>query len=100
MTVEHDCNSGTEQPDELSASNDDATQIHATSQPNPDPPDRNYEGIIAVITAITNEMKQQFHNDLFPTTWAQQSEYDFNDIYIFTTANRYPVKVSIFSFWC
>ena len=67
MTVEHECISGTVQADDLSATNDDATQIHATSQPNPDPPDRNYEGIIAVITAITNEMKQQFHNDLFPT---------------------------------
>ena len=46
------------------------------------------KGIIAVFTAITNQMNQQFRNDIFPTTWAQQSEYDFNDIYLFTTANR------------
>ena len=68
MTVEHECNSGTGQPDELSASYNDATQIHATSQPNPDPPDRNYEGIIVVFTVITNQMNQQILKDLFPKT--------------------------------
>ena len=47
---------GTDQPDELSTSTDDATLIHAISQPNPDPLDRNYEGINAVFTAITNQM--------------------------------------------
>ena len=50
-------------------------------------------------TAITNQMNQRFRNDPFPT-WAQQSEYDFNAIYLFTTANRYPVKVFIFTFCC
>ena len=30
--------------------------------------DRNYEGIIAVFTAIINQMNQQFRNDIFLTT--------------------------------
>ena len=68
MTVEHECNAGTDQTDDLSASTDCSTQIQAPSQPNPDPPDRNYEGIIAVVTALTNQMRQQIRNDLFPTT--------------------------------
>ena len=68
MTVEHEFNAGTGQTDDLSASTDDSTQIQATSQPNPDPPDLNYECIIAVFTAITNQMNQQLRNDIFPTT--------------------------------
>ena len=49
MTVEHECNTGTDQTDGLSGSTDDSTQIQTTSQHDPDPLDLNYEGIIARI---------------------------------------------------